>query len=43
MENSYQRVIPEGLTENQNRILKLCEVPENIYVSLEISAFEVQL
>lgn len=31
--NSYQRVIPDGLTENQNRILKLCGVPENIYVS----------
>lgn len=29
----FQRVIPEGLTENQKRILKLCGVSENIYVS----------
>jgi len=33
--DSFRRVIPEGLTDNQKRILKLCEVPENIYVSKE--------
>jgi len=42
MGNSYQRVIPEGLTENQNRILMLCGVPENIYVSQENSAYVVK-
>lgn len=33
--NCFQRVVPEGITENQKRILKLCGVPENIYVSQE--------
>jgi transposase len=40
--DSYQRAIPEGLTENQNRILKLCGVPENIYVSREKVTLAVQ-
>jgi len=35
MGEGYQRVIPEGLTENQKRILTLCGVSENIYVSRE--------
>ena len=43
MGNNYQRVIPEGLTENQKRILMLCGVPENIYVSQENSAYVVQM
>ena len=43
MGNSHQRVIPEGLTENQNRILKLCGVPENIYVSQERATLAVQV
>jgi transposase len=42
MNNSYQRVIPEGLDENQKRILKLCGVSENIYVSQENDTLAVQ-
>jgi len=38
----YKRLIPEGLTQNQKRILTLCGVPENIYVSKETVLDAVQ-
>lgn len=43
MGDGYQRVIPEGLTENQGKVLKLCGVPEYIYVSQEKGLPAVQV